>query len=562
MKYLKPSWIAAGLFVYVLALYSKVLSFDFVNYDDMDYVVLNKAINQGFSWEGLRALFSTHFLFGLDKVDYWAPVANFSHMLDFQIYGNNPAGHHLTNVIIHALNTSLVFLLLNRLTTSIFKSWAVATCFSAHPLVVESVCWIVERKGLLACLFGLMSLYSYVRYSERFRFTWLILSLFLFEIGLMAKMSIVPLPFILIALDFYVFERRKDLKMWTEKAVFVGLSAAATLQSVLYMQKYHNVASVESNGGMFVRLKTVLFAYFCETSNLIFPFNLSIFYPHPGSSIQLWQLALSLLLFVAVAALLFSWRSSLSIVPLGVAWFSAMLLPFVGIVQVGNQWIADRYAYMPMIGAIAAIVWGVQHDLKKWVPNLNESLHMKLVMIAFCFFGVLGIKQQQYWQNSQTLFQHAVEVNPRNALAHNQYGLSLFPKNLDEAEIHFNEAIKIKPEYSEALNNLGLVYELRGKTDDALDAFLKASKYSSKTGKAYLNTGRLLIAKGRNQEAPLFLLKASQLSPDLPEIYFNLALAYLRNGEPKQAKEALEKANKLKPNEGLMKEFNEIYKSI
>jgi tetratricopeptide (TPR) repeat protein len=475
--------ICLGLFLLALWAYLPALQHDFVVLDDENYVRANPHVQQGLTMESVRWAFTT------GRQGNWHPVTWLSHMLDCQLFGLNPRGHHLVNVLFHAVNTALVFLLLRIMTGAVGRSLAVALLFGLHPIHVESVAWVAERKDVLSTFFGLLTLLAYAKAvtsdkwqvagtetivpapaGSRFtvhgsHFYWL--ALFFFALGLMSKPMLVTLPFVLLLLDYWPLDRWKLRSFWSlviEKAPFFALAAASSVVTFL-VQRSGGAMRAMAGVPLIDRGENALVSYARYLGKLFYPVNLT-FYPDHGG----WKLSVVLLaglLLLGISVLVFQGRQRQPYLLVGWLWLVGTLIPVIGLVQVGEQAMADRYTYLPSIGLFIMVVWGVQEWTRRW-RHQAVTLGVVAVMVMLSCFA-LTRRQLSYWQNSETLFRHAIAVAEDNYAAHQYLGFVLKQQwRFDEAIPQFETVLRYAPDSIPAHTCLGDSLVLSGHMDEGV----------------------------------------------------------------------------------------------
>ena len=553
-----PVWLMAALLVLVtIAIYWPVMRHDFVNYDDNLYVTANVHVQNGLTLENIKwACFNP-------VSRNWHPLTMWSHMVDCQLFGLKPWGHHLTSVLLHALNTALVFLLLRSMTGAFWRSALVAALFGLHPLHVESVAWVAERKDVLSTCFGLLSLIFYARYGRKrlaaedrdvkargvpaLRLLDYLLALIFFALGLMSKPMLVTWPFVMLLLDYWPLERFKPASAWrllTEKIPFFALAAAVSVVTFVVQKRGGAVIAAETLP-LGARSGNALISYCRYLGKLFWPTDLAVFYPHPGY----WPLAKVLLaggLIVGISVLLFVQRRRYPFLLMGWLWFCGTLVPVIGLVQVGGQAMADRYTYIPSLGVLVLAVWGVYELTKSWHYRVVALSVAGSTAVVLC----LALTRQQlgYWKDSEALFRHALEVTENNYLAHLNLGSALDEKGqIDEAIREFQEAIRLKPDYALAHNNLGIALDRKGQIDEAISQFQEAIRLKPDYAEAHNNLGMALVKKGQIDEAIREFQEAIRLKPDYAEAHNNLGMALVRKGQIDEAIREFQEAIRLKP---------------
>jgi len=571
-----PVWLMAGLLALVMiAIYWPATRHDFVNYDDDLYVTLNVHAQTGLTLENIRwALFNP-------VNSNWHPLTVWSHMADCQLFGLRPWGHHLTSVLLHALNTVLVFLFLRSLTGAVWRSVLVAALFGLHPVHVESVAWVAERKDVLSTCFGLLSLIFYARYAQgsrqhaegrmpqpegrgarsvggppsavllrrtggRWSFCYLS-SLFCFALALMSKPMLVTWPFVLLLLDYWPLDRFKPSRVWrllAEKIPFFALAAAVSVATFVVQKQEHAVRTVE-DFPLGVRVENALISYGRYLGKLFWPTDLAVFYPHPGH----WPVGQVLLaggVVVGVSLLLYGQRQRWPFLLMGWLWFLGTLVPVIGLVQVGGQAMADRYTYIPSLGVLVVAVWGAYELTRRWPYQVMALSVAGGAAIILCL--VLTRQQLANWQDSETLFRHAIKVTENNYVAHDNLGTVLGQKGqMDEAIREFQEAVRLKPNHANAHCNLGIALDKKGRTDEAIRQFREAVRLQPDHVEAHSNLGRVLDKKGQMDEAMIQFQEAIRLRPDHADAHNNLGVNLGKRGQIDAAISQLQETIRLKP---------------
>jgi tetratricopeptide (TPR) repeat protein len=557
-----PVWLLAVLLALLtLALYWPATGHDFVGYDDGLYVLENAHVTSGLTWENVQWDFEH------PEAGNWHPLTMLSHAADVQLFGVKPWGHHLSSVVLHALNTALVFLLLWSLTGATWRSVLVAALFGWHPLHVESVAWVAERKDVLSGFFGLLALISYTRYARQrsrgegqrpaapgapapdsrrsaldYSFTLLFLTL-----GLLSKPMLVTWPFVMLLLDYWPLGRFKPGRVWglvIEKIPFFVLAVAASVVT-FEVQKHTGAVVALQHMPPGARVGNALISYCRYLGKLFWPTNLSVFYPRPGE----WPFGEVLLaggLLLGISWLLFVARRRFPWLLMGWLWFVGTLVPVIGLVQVGDQSMADRYAYLPSLGVLILVVWGAYELTRRW-PHQFTALSVAGGAAIVCCVG-LSWEQLGYWQNSETLFRHALAVTEDNHIAHNGLG-DVFVKEgqTDEAIRQYQEAIRITPDHAEAHNNLGNALAKKGQTAEAIRQFQEAIRLKPDDALGYCNLGAVLAGEGRTDEAIRQYQEAIRLEPEYADAHSNLGTALAKKGQSDEAIRQYQEAIRLKP---------------
>jgi protein O-mannosyl-transferase len=528
------------LFSFTLIFYWKVRNYEFVNYDDHMFVYNNPIVNQGFSWGSVKAaLFDGCFLKQSEGTGYWAPVSELSHMLDFQLYGDTAFGHHVTNVVIHALNVCLLFILVSAIGLSLWQAISLAVIFAIHPQNVESVAWVVERKGLLSTCFVLLSMLSYLKYirqSSRF-FYWS--SVVFFALALSAKVTVASVPCLFLLLDLWPLRRIKRakidlgmLKVCLEKVPFFALSLFFSLQAVSYMQSAGNLkgTDVVSIGD---RIGNAVVSYWTYLFKTIYLGGFSVFYPLQQHSVSKIVLAGSFVLLGVLCS--FRWARRRPELFLGWWWYILAFLPTIGLVQAGEQGMADRYFYLPGIGLFICLVSISSAVLSRMPSKVWWVRHCGLAVV-FVFLAVMSGRQLAYWKSSLTLFPHSNEVTGGNLLAYNNYGAALSKKDDFKGAVDcFKAALRLKPDYVLAHANLGLMYLNMDRRADAEKAFRNALKYDPHHPGANNFLGVIAIDSGRIGEGRKFLYQALKKEGRYGLAYYNLGKSYALTNQTDRA---------------------------
>lgn len=514
-------------------------------YDDRGYVYENPTVAKGLHWQSLVWAF-TH-----SHGANWHPLTTLSHMLDCQLFGLNPRGHHLINVLLHTVSVLLLFFALRKMTGACWRSAFVAAVFAVHPLGVESVAWVAERKDVLSGLFFMLTLLAYTHYAQqqaarvqsllsfvRSPAYWL--ALLLFALGLLSKPMLVTLPFLLLLLDYWPLRRfatadtRATIGLLAcEKIPFLLLTAADSIATVWAQQGAHAMMSGQVLDAR-SRMGNALISYVSYLGQMIYPAGLAVLYPHPGNRLSVWKVCLSLLVLLFISAGVLIGRRKWPYLVVGWLWYLGMLVPVIGLVQVGVQARADRYAYLPQIGLYLLVAWGSVDLLRGW-----RGRRLVLGMASGLALGGLALAaraQTAYWKDSIRLWQHAVDVNPRNALAHDSLGVAFGERGQsDEAIRQFHEAIRLEPDYADFHFNLGVVLTQRGNLAEAIQHFERALQLKPGSVDAHNSLGTALAQQGQLGEAIQHFERALRLEPDNAGTHCNLAIALVQHGKPAEA---------------------------
>jgi len=549
--------------VYVLlacltsAIYLQVINHDFINFDDDIYITSNKYVTGGITAENLG--WSLTSIYAAN----WHPITWLSHMADVQLYGMNPGGHHLTNIIIHLISTLLLLIFFFRLTGAIWQSAFVAAIFALHPTHVESVAWVAERKDLLSALFYFSTLLIYAEFATKRTPILYFLALFSFMLGLMSKPMLVSLPFVMLLIDFWPLDRFGDERLKDKQISFVAklillvkekipFFACALISGIItiYAQNQWGAINTLYEAPLGLRLSNAIVAYVKYIGKALWPHDLSVYYPLP-TYIPTWHIIGSLVILLLLSAISFKSRHRYPFLLTGWFWFLVTLVPVIGLIQVGSQSIADRYTYISMIGLSIMIAWGIS--------CLMEGLrYRRLILCSLTGMAVIGsaaltYRQLSYWQDSISLYRHAIQVTDGatggSTFIHANLGLALYDKgDLDGAIQEYEEALSIYPNYANALNNLGLALYGKGDIDGAIQSYEEALLVNPNHVNAHNNLGIALADTGNMEKAIQEYQKALSIDMNNANAHFNLAHALELKGEIDMAIAEYEKGLQIDPN--------------
>ena len=563
--------ICAGLAGITWLVFGQTLGHQFVTYDDPEYVYTNPDIVRGLSLPGIV------WAFAHNVAGNWHPITTISHMLDCQLYGLSAGGHHFTSVFLHTIAVILLFLVLQQMTGNLWRSAFVAALFAIHPLHVESVAWISERKDVLSAVFFMLTLGAYIRYARAPSPIAYLLVVFLFALGLMSKPMLVTLPFVLLLLDYWPLSRirapgvakgkGKPLsrsqsptirRLITEKIPLLALSAVS---SVVTWLTHLQIAGSKYQLPFTWRFNNAVVSYVAYIWQMFWPVRLAAFYPYPNDQLALWQVLLAIAFLIAITLLATHWRKERPYAFTGWFWYVGMLVPVIGLVQVGEQARADRYTYLPQIGLYIIVAWGIP-DLILSITRRerNRSRGYALLCAATSAMIVVlliwrAFVQTSYWKNSEVLWNHALAVTGDNDVAHNNLGnLFLQRRELDSARSHFETALTIRartaaPYYNfgGALieNSLAAILDRKGLINEAISHYDKAISMRPSYGDPYLNLGNLLFQQGRIDDAMAQWEKALGTQPHDAAFHALLGDAFLRAGSQKVAIAEYERAARI-----------------
>lgn len=559
-----PGLIGCGLFFLTLWTFFSTIHNGFVNFDDPVFLYENPHVQSGLNFESIRWAFTNC------EAGFWYPLTWLSHLMDFSLFGMSAGGHHFTSVLLHSINTVLLFLVLRRATGNVWPSAFVAALFGLHPLHVEPVAWAADRKDVLCTTFLFLTMWAYLRYAEQLakpnlesgpsrssRF-WYCLSLILFCLGLMSKTMIVTLPLVLLALDWWPLQRfssvgKKEIKperrsplprLVLEKLPFLALALPA-IWLTLRAQSGANALPTTTEVPLTHRVANGILSCVRYMQQTVWPSNLAVHYPFPAS-FSLWTVVgcAGLLLAITIAAVICARaRPYLSF---GWAWYTVSLLPVIGLIQIAGHAHADRYAHLPTIGLYVMITWGAFDILHDFHRRILLSVIGGAILLIPCV--ILSRQQISYWRNSETLFRHAVAVTPDDEMAHNNLGSALSEKgDMDGAIAQWVEALRLFPDFAEAHCNLGSVLARKGQLADAIVQLKEGVRLSPNNPNAHFDLANALLKSGHADEAIVQYQRSLELMPDNPVGYLNLGHALCARGRIDEAIIALRAAVRLKP---------------
>lgn len=518
----------------VFAVFGQTLTHEFIDFDDSEYVYNNPTVIRGLTLRGLAWAFS-----GAHAAN-WHPLTWLSHMLDCQLYGLHPWGHHLTNVLLHAATVVALFLVLEKMTGALWRSALVAAVFGVHPLRVESVAWIAERKDVLSGLFFVLTIGAYVRYA-RCPWSWKQYGLVvgLFALDLMSKPMVITLPLVLLLLDRWPLRRTETLgRLILEKIPLLALSGVVS--AITLFAQHRGIQSVNSFS-ISLRLANALVSYMVYLRQMVWPAGLVAFYPYPRWGLPAWQAVMAALLLAGLSGIaVWQWRKRPWIM-VGWVWYLVMLLPVAGFIKVGMHSHADRFTYLPQIGIYLAVTW--------WLSDLGALARIGRLssgILMGCLVGALMVcawKQTTYWKDSDTLWARALACNADNEMGH--YGVGnyfLKKEKWADAITEYQKALQIRPDFPEAECNLGVALDGEGKVDEAIVHYQRMVAFKPDYADAYYNLGFGLQKQGRMDEAVVQYQKALQLDPDDANVYNNLGLIFAQAGKVDEAISEFQKA--------------------
>jgi protein O-mannosyl-transferase len=562
----------------ILAVYWPVQDYKFISYDDYMYVTENYRIQSGIDIISIADTFrDVH-------TGHWHPLTMMSHMVDWQLFGYNAGGHHWTNVIIHIFNTLLLFLFFRYLTSAIWRSAFIAALFAIHPLNVESIAWIAERKNVLSTFFWILTMMLYVWYVKSPNWKRYLPMFVSFALGLMSKPMLVTLPFVLLLLDYwplnrisfnsrdedrleistpFVSQKLKISSLMIEKIplfILTIISTCLTIYAALYVKMVANLEALP----LTKRISNAIISYALYIKKLFLPYNLAVFYP--PSKIDFWQASFTALLMFGITITVFKFYRKYPYLLVGWLWYLGTLVPVIGLLQVGAQAMADRYTYIPLIGIFIIMAWGL-FDLTM-ERRKGNVIFSAIAVLIIAIMAVLTSIQVSYWKNNVTLYSHAIEVTKNNYLANNNLGahfidigdykqayfyittaIQINPKYADahrnlavifieegkkeKAINHFKEAIKIKPNYTDAIRRLADVLARDKQFEEAKNQYIKLLTYDPADYEAYNNLGAVLVQIGKVDDAIVLFRKALYLKADYIIAKRNLEIVLRQKNQEK-----------------------------
>jgi len=527
-----------------IAVYYQVWTYDFVNWDDSISIYENPNIQAGITLKAIKWVFSFN--------DFWAmwhPLTWLSHMLDWQLFGPNAGGHHLTSLVFHIANTLLLFIVLKRMTRELWPSAFVAALFALHPLHVESVVWLSERKDVLSTFFWLLTMWAYVRFVNRPKITGYLLVVVFLALGLMSKPMLVTLPFVLLLLDYWPLERfpaRRSLSyLLIEKIPLFAMVIALSIITFIIQKKGGAVAKLAGFSLKFC-IYNAFISYIQYIIKMIWPARLAFFYPHPGPNVSVLFAWISAGFLLAATIFIFRFAKSRRYLATGWFWYLGTLVPVIGFIQVGSQAMADHYSYITLTGLFIIIAWGLPELLEKW-PHQKTMLWVSS-LIVLSALAICAHLQQRYWKDRMTLFQHALNVTSNNYTAHTCIADALLKQGrIEEAIWHNTEAVRIKPDYLIAVNGLGLALYKAGRIDEAIHYYKRALEISPRTVEIHVNLGAALTVKGEFAQAVKEYEKILLVQPQNAVTHNNLGIALCQLGKFDEAIEHFNQAVKIAP---------------
>jgi tetratricopeptide (TPR) repeat protein len=533
-----PAAISAGLAVLVFAAFGQTSRHGFINFDDNDYVYQNPVVSRGLTRQGLAWAFGVHAV-------NWHPLTWISHMVDCQIYGLRPGGPHLTNVLLHLAAVILLFFALRRATGALWRSAFVAAVFAIHPLRAESVAWVAERKDVLSGLFFMLTLLAYLNWVRQPTARWRYgLVLVLYTLGLMSKPMLVSLPLVLLLLDYWPLQRKLPFaRLLIEKLPMLALSVAAGLATIFAQSS--NIGSLESYSFP-MRLANAAVSCAIYLRQMIYPAGLGLFYPYPHLGLPAGEIALATLALLAISAVVWMQRRRQPWLAVGWLWFLIMLLPVLGIIQMGRQAHADRYTYLPQIGLYLALTWSAWNWLEKRASNRIIAGVASVLVLG----GLLlcAHRQAAYWKDSETIWAHTVAVTKNNEPAHLNLGAALLLEGrVDDAIAEFQTALSLNATVPEAHYDLASAYLQEGRVDEAAPELTEALRLDPDFAAAHFSLGNIFFQRRQWNDAIAHYQAALKIRPAYLEARLNLANALMESGRADDAIDQFRAALQLAP---------------
>lgn len=536
-----PRVIGLALALVTLLAYLPATQHGFLNYDDDAYVTANATVQDGLTVAGIKWAFTGC------HVSNWHPLTWLSHMVDCNLFHLNPAGHHLVNILFHAANTFLLFILIRRMTGTLWPAATVAALFGWHPLHVESVAWVAERKDVLSTFFGLLALLAYERHAReknRWNYGW---ALCFFALSLLSKPMLVTLPMLMLLLDYWPLQRLPKnnlLRLLLEKLPFIFLAAILCVVTFL-AQRNEAVASLQ-RVSLALRLENSTVSYVDYLSKTFWPVDLAAFYPLP-KEIPWLQVVVAFVVLSAISTVAWLAGRRQPYLRVGWLWYLGTLVPVIGLIQVGDQALADRYTYFPLIGIFIVLTFTFA-DFARHI-QLSQSFTTTLAGLILISCLATTENQLRYWRDSETLFTHALAVTHDNPLVHLNLGAALQQQQRTaEAMAEYRKTLQLDPAQHEAYNNIGRILHDEGKPAEALPYCLMAARLDPKTSASHDSLGIVLAELGRFAEAHAQFAEAVRLDANYAPAHFQIARALLMQGRDAEALKPFREAVRLDPN--------------
>lgn len=534
----------------VLYIYWPVQDYGFIYFDDDVYVTQNINVQSGITTDGLRWAFTTTY-FGL-----WNPLTWLSLMLDYRIFGLNAGGYHWTNVILHIFNAVLLFFLFRILTGAVWRSAFVAALFAVHPINVESVAWIAERKNVLSTFFWMTTMLCYVWYARQPGWKRYVPLLISFAMGLMSKPMLVTLPFVLLLIDYWPLNRTAiaiegatghPLNLKKEKISFLVMEKIPLfiLSAVLIFVTIGAPRTDQTIYTTFAwRIGNVVFSYAAYLKNLFFPLDLHVYYL--SLNVPFWKLFACAVFLIFVTIFVCRYFKRHPYLPVGWFWYLGTFVPVIGFIQIADHTMADRYAYVPFIGIFMMIAWGGEKVFSKTV--IFKKILIVLFILVIIFFTVAGRSQVKIWENTVTLFNRVIEKDPKNHLAYQVIGQEMAKRGEHEKALaYFDTVLKIRPQFFPAYSNKALVLKKMGKHDEAMKNFETAGRLNKNSPELFYNLSFIYLEEGNYDKSLQYALKAIRMKPDYEEAHNIAGIASVEAGKIKEGIDYFQKSLKINP---------------
>ena len=561
-RYRSEIIVSLFLIVSVFAVYGQVRHHEFIILDDDDYVTENRHVQAGWTMESLGWAFTTR----LHR--HWHPLTWLSHMTDCQFFGLDAGRHHLSSVFLHMANTLLLFFVFRRMTGALFRSAFLAALFALHPLHVEPVAWVADRKDVLSAFFWMLTLWVYIRYAERPGLTRYGLVCVAFILAIMAKSMAVTLPLVLLLIDYWPLERfdfrpsgregqsekRQGLDapyqsvpalrlIWEKALLFLIVAAGGVVAIVVIQSTFNPNLSEYLPKNLHVAIS--LSHYISYMGKMLYPLNLAMPYPDPHM-VSRWQVGGAGLLLLGISSLVFWQRRRYPYLLMGWLWYLITLVPVIGLVRFGPHKLADRYTYIPLVGLFVILAWGLPDLLRGWRYRRMALATSTGLLLLGCMTSAW--LQVRHWKDSISLFKHAVHVTADNAMAHNNLGVALTRQGyFKDAMHHYSEALRIKPDYVKAHNNLGLRLAEQGRLTEAMHHYSEALRIDPGYAEAHNKLGVALSRQGHFKEAMHHYSEALRIDPGYAEAHNNMGAGLAEQGRLKEAIRHFSEAIEIRP---------------
>lgn len=508
---MKTTLVAVALIVINLAVYAPVRNYGFIAFDDTLYITENQNISGGLTWQSCWWALTT------GRAGYWIPLTWLSHILDVELYGLAAGPQHVTNALLHIVNTLLLFGVLRRMTGGLWPSAFVSALFAIHPLHVESVAWVAERKDVLSAFFFMLALWAYSAYVRRPGLKRYVAVILAFALGLMAKPMVVTLPLVLILLDIWPLRRvrieRGQLGVWSrlmaEKLPLCALAIASSVVTVVFTSQRGAIGGLDVFPWS-VRVANALAAYAAYIGDMVWPAGLAPFYPYELLSGM--RVAVSALVLIGICGCVVLKARTHPYLLVGWLWYLLTLLPVAGLIQAGMQSRADRFTYIPLVGLFIMVAWGLPHVAARWRRRAIGLAAAAAILISA--LTITARHQVHYWEGRLTLWRHALDVTNGNYVAFNIVGMALVDAGkVDEGMSHYRQALSIRPDYGDAHNNLGIALARQQRTDEAISEFKAAVSVGRSNPEMYYNLGFALAQQGKLDEAIAQYSEAIRIDP-------------------------------------------------